>query len=394
MERKVAVALAAVTIGLASQGCGDVDEGQQESDQVETVQSALGGFGAWNFASGRELTTGPAPALARGTGTASLVAFARDASQPNGGGIVVTTQSASSGNWSFFFSGLSSPFGFTAGPSAVLIDVPQGPLLNHYAIVAKRTDDQFYITIRDRTGRGVVQDWAPLPGGIFSQSFSAPAITFIPASSTVGPLRTLVVTGVGNDGVVYWARNTIAADFTYHHDAWTLFFQLPGGNPANQTFVGPPAITFACQNNLYFPLGPKSSMALAVMASDPNGTRTFFSRKYNGTSWSGWAQLQGGTFHDGPALAGRPGCSATTQIALFGLGEDDQAWVTTQLSGGTGEFRQLPIAPQGSIFVGEPNPPLLPPHFAGAPSAVGTASAANVAALTYMGEMTSNAASP
>ena len=104
--------------------------------------------------------------------------------------------------------------------------------------------------------------------------------------------------------------------------------------------------------------------ALAIMASDSNGTRTFFSRKFNGTSWSGWSQLQGETFHDEPALAGRLGCSFAPETSLFGRGDDDQIWVTTQLSGGVAAFTQLPISSGGQGILGA------------CPRAVGTAGAA------------------
>jgi hypothetical protein len=127
------------------------------------------------------------------------------------------------------------------------------------------------------------------------------------------------------------------------------------------------------------------------MASDSNGTRTFFSRKFSGTSWSGWSQVQNGTFHDGPALAAPPGCSHQPEIALFGLGGDDQLWVTTQLSGGAAGFAPLPPAPRGDLFVGEP-PPVEPFHFTGAPTAVGWGIFANVAALLPLGQVTTNAA--
>jgi hypothetical protein len=298
-----------------------------------------------------------------------VVAFGRDAE----GSIFASPMGGFGGNSGAWTQLSDGGVKATAGPSAVLLDVPTGPLVGHYAIVAKRADNMFHLTIRDKNGGDIRQDWSPIPGGIFSQSFSAPAITFVPQSSSVGPQRTLVVTGVGDNGVVWWAKNQLSLAFTYNHGSWTGFTELPGGNPVNQTFVGPPAITFACQTLL----GAKSSIALAVMGLDPSGTRTFFSRKFTGTAWSGWSQVQNGTFHDGPALAGRIGCGVFTETALFGLGEDDQIWVTTQLSGGAAGFTPLPDA-----FIA----------LAGVPSAVGTASAANVAALTNTGFMIVNSA--
>jgi hypothetical protein len=396
MERTVATVLVMATIGFASQGCGDVD------DQAETTQSALGGFGTWQFASqstyGSFLNSPSAPALARGTGGASLVAFGRDTGPRTdgfpGGGIFVTSKSASSGNWSFFWRNLDFQFpfdrGFTSGPSAVLFDISLGSLAAHYAIVAKRDDNKFYFTIRNGTGGGIVQQWTPLPGGLFAKPFSAPSVTYIPNNSTIGPQRTIVVAGLGDDGVVYWATNKLASDLTYHNEAWTGFHGLPGGNPPNQTFVGSPSITFACQTLDILNGPPRSSLVLAIMAEDPNGTRTFFSRRFTGTFWTGWSQAQNGTFHDGPALAAPPSCGSRPEISLFGLGGDDQIWVTTQLSGGPAGFTPLPVAPV-SALVGQP-PPVDPPHFAGAPSAVGTSGVANVAALTFVGEMASNKA--
>jgi hypothetical protein len=358
-------------------------------DQAETMQSALGSFGSWKFASqgsyGTFLNSLSAPALARGTGSALLVAFGRDTGPRSdgipGGGIFVSRQNTS-GNWSSFWRELdpSGSVPFTSGPSAALLDVPLGPLVSHYAVVARRADNRFYLTIRNNNGGGIVQQWSPLPGGLFAQSFSAPAVTFIPNNSTIGPQRTIVVAGLGDDGVVYWATNKLASDYSYHHEAWTGFNALPGGNPPNQTFVGSPSITFACQTLDILNGPPRSSLALAIMASDPNGRRTFFSRTFTGNSWTGWSQVQNGTFHDGPALAAPPSCGSRPETAVFGRGEDDQIWVTPKLSGATG-FAPLPA----------PAPPN-PPEFAASPTAVGTATLANVAALTPSGEMVTNAA--
>src|SRR5262245_59509252 len=289
---KVAMLLSAVIPAFVAQGCG---EGGGVED-VETVQGALGSFTpTWNGMPGLSLFRASAPALVRGSSVSvPLAAFASDIT-----GQIFQTRQNISQNWTGTWTQLSNSGGsFNSAVRGVLIDVPStSELFGFYATVARR-NDKFEITIRNLNGI-IKQDWTALTSGTFTQPFSAPAIAFIPDSSSVGPKRSLVITGTGNNGHIWEARNTLDTSLKYHQEAWTNFTQMDD-IPPNQTLIGPPALAFTCNNGL---LTPKASMTLAVMTQDPGDPPTrhrFFARKFDGSAWSSWSMLQQGTFHDGP----------------------------------------------------------------------------------------------
>jgi hypothetical protein len=358
--------------------CADIDESStgaavdpsgtaSSPDGIETVRSPLGGFpiGSW-ITMGAANFGDNAPALARSPVLFStLTAFGIMANQLNNGQVFANSQNAS-GQWAGGWSQLSNNGGiFTKGPSAAAFAVPSSsPLFNKFAIVAMRADAKYYITIRDKTGGGTVLNWTAIPNGTF---LSAPAITFVPQASPTGPQRTLVLVGRGGDGKIYEARNTLSADNNYFHQGWTGFFAIQ-----NDTFVEAPAISFACQN-----ASQTNSLIVAAAATFDGDINIFRSTKWDGTSWSPWADLQTGLFRGGPALSTRTGCSdGITETVTFGRGLDDHIWTSTQLSGGSGGWLSIPGA-----------------NFKASPQAVGTTSTAFVTALQSGGDGRSNKAS-
>jgi hypothetical protein len=315
-------------VSIAALGCA-----AEESD-IETEQSALVSFGSWTSMTSPVLDDGPA--LAFGP---SLTAYGL---KSVGKQIFVTNQNGA-GNWTGSWSQLSnSGAAFATRPSATAFPgVTTGSLAGKFAIVAMRDDGskQYFLTIRDQTGTVVEQDWIAVPGGIFA---SAPAITFVPPSPPNGPSATLVLAGRGTDARIWVATNSLrnlGAGFVYENNRWGGFHPVPDQN--GKQFTGSPAITYAV------PAGSSSTVLILAARDFIDGS--FYSSKFNGTSWSAWVQVANGTFIDGPAL-GTGFVNNNGETTIFGTGMDSHIYYSTQLSGGAAGFTAIGT----ETFVGSP----------------------------------------
>jgi hypothetical protein len=315
MTCNAGLAASLLVIGITVQGCGEVGDGES----IETRQSALGQFGLWLIAPGGAFQE--PPALAKGP-SGTLAAFGwRSDSQ-----VWVTSQNTSR-QWTGTWTQVSNSGGaFTSKPSAVAFDVPSGSLVGRFAIVARRSDNQYYITIRDQNGGGIVQNWSAIPGATFS---SSPAITFIPSRSGREPKGTLVLTGRRADNRIWESRNKLGAGDVYFHQAWSAWTQI-----GTQTFVGSPAISYGCS------AGTVGFYSIYVAGRLSDGT--FYWNSFDGTSWGTWLVAHDGTFSDGPALASRTTCDVLAETTIFGRGLDNRIWYSTELSAGGGGFFQIP----------------------------------------------------
>jgi len=343
MNRLIRMASVAALVGITSLGCGEVP------DEITSTQSALGSFGTWKTMTGKSFLD--TPALANGS---TLTAYGWDGSQ-----IWVSNQNAS-GQWTGNWTQLSNPGGaFNTRASAAAFDVPPGTsLFGRFAIVARRSDTKYYLTIRDQTGTIVDQQWTAVGTGLFK---SAPSLIMIPTTSRNAPVGTLVLAGQGTDDRVWIATNTLTrgpgGNYIYNHANWTGFNFHP---EVTRFFDNPPAMTFACPVNTAQP-------TMYIGSKDAVGR--FFTTKFNGSSWSNWTEVHNGLFAAGPALA--TGCGDSfNETVIYGRGTDSNIYWSTEPQGG----------PQVFTPISAPN------IFVGAPMAVGqrkftTHGASNVAAL-------------
>jgi hypothetical protein len=312
MTRYLPALVASAALGVAS--CGDMGDA---SDTV-TVTSKLQSFGTW-VSPPVGLLLAP-PGLARNVFAEPMTAWGLGSDNQ-----VWVTRQNSNEVWDTGWNQLSNNVGqfATAPVAAVAINLSVGPLMNRYAIVAARNDDQkFYITIRDKFGGSIVQDWAALPG----KFGNAPSITYVPPSSPIAPRNTLIV--VGRDAStrqVIWMQNTLTNGF-YNHAAWVTKGQI--GRVSDKFPFAIVALAPPC--NFTYP--GAGLFAVTVNGQDPNSI--FHSSKFNGTSWSPWTEMPFGRFTGDPAVAtgcGNPGA----EVVTFGRGTDQVIWFSTGLTGGS-----------------------------------------------------------
>jgi len=288
------------------------------------VKGELSAWGSWITAPGELLNSSPALA-ANGTNASTLTGYALGSNNQ----IWVTTSNGST--WSGSWSQLSNPGStFTSSPSAVGLDVPSGGLVNHFALAAMRSDNKYYVRVQNRAGSVVDSNWTAVGTMTFS---TAPSITFVPASAGSAPKNSLVLAGVGNDGRMYWARNTLGTGNTYSASNWTGFSTV-----GTTIFVSAPAVTYS-QNTL----SGANSLILAGGSEDVNGNVNFQYATYSGTAWSSFTMLSG-TFVSSPALAVGRGELLTREDTIYGVELDSKVYVAviggafsaigTQLSNG------------------------------------------------------------
>ena len=296
---------------LASTAFGAVSCDVPDGNDVEQVSSAIHNQGSWvTPPTGTFLAP---PAIARNQG-GPMTAF--------GWGMdfnIYVTRQDSSEIWSQGWSKV--PGGSFASPPAVTaIRQTSGPLTGRFAIVAQRADNQYYLTIRDQFGGNTVVDWVALPIGTFN---SPPSITHIAPNSPIAPTNTLMVAGLGMDNRIWVAKNTLLPSGNFSNANWVSM-----GAIQNETFVSAPAIAPPC-NFVYGGAG----VFIAAQAADTTFRRT----KWNGSSFSTWTGVPAGTFNSGPALA--TGCgSPAAEVAIYGLGNDNRIYYSTQLTGGPAGF--------------------------------------------------------
>src|ERR1051325_5547369 len=224
-------------------GCGDLEEG------VETARGALSSqWGVPFHPMNSPVFFQDGPALARPPGALADTGFGLG----TGNQMYWSTQ-ANDGGWG----GTSSvwatiPGAFTSRPAAVAFNVPSGPLVGKIALVVRGSDSFFWMQIRDQLGN-VALDWTQIPNGFFN---SAPAITFVPASSSTQPKNALVVAGLGTDGKIWFNRNTLGAGNTFSNSNWVGWAQI---QPSGPSFTTAPSLTYMIPHNFIFP-----SLAIAA----------------------------------------------------------------------------------------------------------------------------------
>lgn len=338
-----------LALGLAPSGCG----GPEGDAGIETVRNEYWYFGGWTSIPGKTLVD--SPALAKGAGT-TLTAFGLG----NDGQIWTTAQDGT-GHWTGTWTAL--PGGtFASRPAAAVIDLTSGQLVNHFAIVAMRSDGKYYVRVQDQTGSSVVSDWAPLRYWLNSQFHdlfwsSAPAMTFVPP----GSLHTarLVIAGTTSGGTIGSHAHYFFND-RYSIDNFgsmpTEPFSLP--LPADTA----PALAFV-------PLQSDSQSYLAMAwgvegASGLNYKMIWLKEasSHQGV-WRGPVQaVPNAAFNSGPALAGTNQGQFGREVTLYGVGLDSRLYVANDPASGN-------FAPVSTQIVGSN------------PSALGVGGMVNVTAL-------------
>jgi len=285
---------------------------QDGNDETELKQGALGAFGGWALVPGGGGAVNDAPAIAQ-TGTTTLTLFGRGFDDQ-----IYETNKLSSGQWMGFWRFVTNngPT-FTSRPAAAGLAVTGGQLGNMFAIVARRSDKKYYIKIQDQTGGAVLMDWNVFPKTALFDS--APAVAFIPNNAPAGPKNSLVLAGLGTDGLFYTSTNTLVggSNGTYGHANWTPVSPVLG-----QTFSSAPALTVSCVAG--------SGMSIIIAGKTAAGIYRW--SKFNGTSWSAWTSLANGIFVSDPALA--QGCGVfSRETTIYGRGEDSRMYVSTEIVG-------------------------------------------------------------
>jgi hypothetical protein len=290
-------------------------------------ESALGVFSGWNKI---RMQTHDAPALAKVGITMTAVGYGAGELE---GQIVMTSQTGKA-SWDRPKVIPNSGPPFLERPAVVGFAVTSGPLVNHFALIARRSDNNgYYIRIQNQTGSSVIQDWTRIGGGIYA---SGPAAAFVPPGSLTGPQATLVVVGLGLDNRFWQATNTLVGNETYSHAAW----MGPNVPFPEQTFVSAPAIAYAC---------PRVAGVPSLVAAGRTPFSNYVMASGNSTGWTGWVPMNG-TFESGPAIG--VGCSATaTEISVYGRQADDRIWAGVYKPG----VPNAGFTPMGTMpFVGSP----------------------------------------
>lgn len=337
--RRQLAALCVLVAGFAA--CGEYDDGE-----TELKQSAVQSFGSWVTIPGGVLLD--APALVQSSG-GTLVAFGLGTDSQ-----IWTNAQNASGQWGGWNQLSNNGPAFTSRPAAVSLFLTG--IVPAFALVARRSDNQYYFRIQNQTG-AIIMDWTAIPVGTFS---SAPALAFA-GNSLVAPKNTFVLVGLGLDGHVREARNALVLGAIYSHSAWTN-----RGAIFSTTFTRAPAVTFAC---------PKATTQSSLFVAAGFDATAILISEFNGSSWSAWRRPSAFAAASGPALA--TGCTGSTRdITLYARGLDNRISVSNELSGGAG----------WRTFTGT---------FAGNPSAAGLGGFAHVAAIDASGiPFTNKALSP
>jgi hypothetical protein len=295
-------------------GCGDPDE------SVETVRGAL--TLTWQDFAFRPMNSPvlfqDGPALAR---PAVQGAVMTGFGWGTDGQLYWSTQT-NDGAWGVNGAVWSTiPGGFTSRPAAVGFNVSSGPLVNGIAVVVRGNDNAYYLRIQDPLGN-VTLGWTQIPFGIFS---SAPAITFVPASSMTQPKNAIVVAGLGTDGKIYFNRNTLGAGNTFSNSNWVGWVQIQ----PNFSFTTAPSLAY-----MYPRVAGFSSLALVAGQSGP-GTTVFRFSRFNGSSWGAWTTMNGAFVNGtGPTVAAGDGGEFGPEVTTWGHATDHRLWVSTHVSSG------------------------------------------------------------
>jgi len=256
------------------------------------------------------------PALARPAGAATNTGFGWGTD----GQMYWSTQ-ANDGGWGVNGATWQTiPGGFSSRPAAVGFNVT-GPLANKIALVVRGGDNAFWLRIVDQLGN-VTLGWTQIPSGIFS---SAPAITFVPASSSSQPKNAIVVAGLGTDGKIYFNRNTLAAGNTFSNSNWTGWVQIQ----PSFSFTTAPSLAY-----LYPRVAGFFSLAIVAGQSGP-GTTVFRFSQFNGSTWTAWTTMNASFVNGtGPSVAAGDGGEFGPEITTWGHGTDHRLWVSTHISSG------------------------------------------------------------
>jgi hypothetical protein len=298
-------------------GCGALDPGSEpfgQAEEVETATGALSDVGAWQNLSTPKGQDG-APTIVQVYD--KQVAFS--ATAPLGGfplSVYFSTRTVSGTgtNWSSWSALPFSPTHFKERPAAVAFDVPSNsPLAGKMALVGRKYDDTYYVRIQTPTlcgncgNSGLVQNWLPI-GGTWT---SAPAVAFVPASSTTGPQKTLAIVGRGTDLRYYYTQNTLTAQNGYSHNNWTSPFAL-----GPQTFNSAPAMTYSC------------APGISLTVAGTTGSTMLFN-SHNGFGFHPWNTANNGSFITGKDLALAGGCfggGTHGETYAYGIGLGGQIW--------------------------------------------------------------------
>jgi hypothetical protein len=331
-------------------GCGEVG-----GDATETVRSELGDFGPWVSTGGPTLVF--SPALAKGRNT-TLTAFGWGTDHQ-----IWTTAQNASGQWTGVWTALPGGTSFGGRVAAVALDVPSGPLVDHFAIVAMRMDspnfNNYYIRIQNQSGSDVVKDWEVMPAPVFGGGwFSAPALAFIPASDSTDPDSRLIWAGLGYNGHYafdrkltnnqYGSGNPTCHGLDYLNGVYEDGTDIEGRSAPALAFFPP---TIKGQRYLAMAMGVKGDEYGHVAYKTTFSTPTWCDP--NG-GWNLATDVPNGLFMSGPALAVTKR-SGLSEMTLYGLGLDSRIYATYPFVANTTFFQVSPQTfegPPGALGVG------------------------------------------
>ncbi len=294
------------------QGVIAIDAGATAAiDATEERSGQLQGFGSW-FDMGTAFATN-APTFVRGNG--GWVGFMVGSQNHFTNDVEMNNTNASGTNWTK----ISDSSVITVLPGTVgAAVIPGSP--DRYLIVVRAQNKKYFAQLR--TISTVLMNWTSISTKLFN---SSPSLTF--NMSSEWPQRGMVLTGLGEDNVMYISTNILdVVTYNYHNGNWGSF----GTIDPNMTFNSHPTIA----SDLCAVNGERNLYVAGRVADG-----SYYYSAFNGSFWTPYSQVENGEqFLTGPAI-GVSGCNGR-ETTIVGLGLDNRLWASTQLGPG-GSFNLI-----------------------------------------------------